>query len=59
MQIVEIVVPIRYNGIEGNYESDIALLILSTELEFGNFVHPVCLDLSNNIELTPGLLGKV
>lgn len=49
----------RYKGEGGNYGSDIAILILKTELEFGNFVHPVCLDLSNNIDLTPGLLGKV
>lgn len=61
-QVKKIHVPERYKGNVNSYESDIAILQVTTTLTLSVVVQPICLDVGNSLEsqqLKPNNLGVV
>ncbi|GBP36284.1 Modular serine protease [Eumeta japonica] len=61
-EVAEIKVPTSFRGAQNNYQSDIALVVLSTPIVYQTYVRPVCVDFDvyfNSRQLMPGRLGKV
>ncbi|CAK1556053.1 unnamed protein product [Leptosia nina] len=60
--IKSIEIPTRFQGSAANFQEDIALLILTTAIEYKTYVRPVCLSFDYNFDkrqLSPGKLGKI
>ncbi|XP_072941395.1 modular serine protease-like isoform X1 [Epargyreus clarus] len=62
--VAEIHIPERFRGAASNFESDIAILILETEIEYNAFIRPVCVNFDFSVDfvdkqLQDGKLGKV
>ncbi|KAJ8703714.1 hypothetical protein PYW07_013008 [Mythimna separata] len=60
--ITDIKLPVRFQGMTGNYQHDIALVTLSRPFTFTPQLQPVCLDLDhifNEKQLQDGNLGTV
>ncbi|CAH0403933.1 unnamed protein product [Chilo suppressalis] len=61
-QVSEIKVPPRFLGVAANYQEDIALVVLTTPVQYNAYVSPVCLDFDPGFEerqLTNGNDGIV
>jgi len=48
-----------YNGEDGFYADNIAVLVLENKVSFSNDVSPVCIDWNNKYMVHNGDLGKV
>lgn len=59
--VTQVKVQSSYHDHEGNYNSDLALLILNETVEINSYVLPACLDWKNkhNIEDRVGEIGMV
>ncbi|XP_072941394.1 modular serine protease-like [Epargyreus clarus] len=60
--VAEIYIPQQFRGASGNFQSDIAIMILETEIEYQVFIRPVCVNFDNsfdNRQLQDGKLGKI
>ncbi|CAH2062410.1 unnamed protein product, partial [Iphiclides podalirius] len=60
--VSEIKIPARYQGSDSNFQEDIALVVLTTTIEYRTYVRPVCLDFDVNFDrrqLREGNIGKV
>ncbi|XP_072941401.1 modular serine protease-like isoform X2 [Epargyreus clarus] len=62
--VAEIHIPKRFSGASSNYQSDIAILILKTDIEYNAFIRPVCVNFDFSVDfvdkqLQDGKLGKV
>ncbi|KAI5707007.1 hypothetical protein M8J75_013386 [Diaphorina citri] len=51
IKVSEIKVPFSYSDKQGNYGSDIALLLTATPFEFNDFTRPICVDWANKLDL--------
>ncbi|XP_055371422.1 uncharacterized protein LOC129605587 [Condylostylus longicornis] len=56
-EISEIYIPSTYGN--GNWNNDVAVLILKTPLIFNSFVSPICLKLNSNSDLESGTTGSI
>jgi len=48
-----------YNGEEGFYAENIAVIVLENKISFSNDVVPVCIDWNNKYKVHNGDMGKV
>lgn len=62
LQVKEIAVPAVYQDRQGNYRSDIAVILLTKHVDIGEFIKPACLpwNMTEGYEITsPGNLAMV
>ncbi|KAI5630666.1 low-density lipoprotein receptor domain class A domain-containing protein [Phthorimaea operculella] len=58
----DIILPKRFQGAAANFQEDIAIMLLTTTIEYKTYVRPVCVDFDVNFErkqLQKGRMGKV
>ncbi|XP_072941185.1 modular serine protease-like [Epargyreus clarus] len=60
--IVEINMPPQFRGASNNFQSDIAVVVLETEIVYQTFIRPVCIDFEHSLnsrQLQPEKLGTI
>lgn len=52
MDVERIELQTSYQDHEGNYNSDVALLILKTQVSINSYVLPACIDWTNSVDVS-------
>lgn len=59
LQVAEIKIPHSYTDQQGNYGSDIAILLLNSSLQFSDLLQPICVDWEEKLDFSDNSVGKV
>lgn len=59
LQVAEIKIPHSYTDQQGNYGSDIAILLLNSSLQFSELLQPICVDWEEKLDFSDNSVGKV